>query len=939
VSQNPARDLPDAHEGLCYTANRKAGLLLQLSLLLVLPLLSLLLASPARALNQRTYPLQELVRDSEFIGLGRAVAVDIPKMRAALLVEESLKGEVAYKWMALNVAPGGWGHPPAMIRRLGAGVPIVFFAARVKGRHVVLGYTNGTWFQITAPDGPDPDHLPWTFTHIEVFLRRTFTGTTAEMEALLRDVIAGKRDAPPPNPGAGAGMGPEAPGDFKPQKPLPPLPDYIQKAMAEPKSGGVTRQVKVRPLTPDEQKWVDERAKQFQRPPEETAMLLAQANYEIRDAQRALEYERDHGRGGNRAWVRSAEEILDLKQRSERLCWLDIRGVMMRAGELFTPVTDPVDLIHSLRTKFTWDELDPMFDDDKWGRKKLNEEIEKKLAARSPHPLAPGDKAKAVLLDLGFGTQGSGELPMEACGWKPLPGANWDFARRQYDWDGGQSGTQRPGMIKFGAPGSRTNPIANQPPAPGLPLAAKAGSYSGASLWFAAGTGDYQGHGRGGQGAAAYCDQGWIQVRQGETRSFLVIAQVYTPDHTDEVGEPRSGWFYINRPSRYIDAGIRVVDAETRTVSLLPQQALMLKVEPVVGRFDRVLLRVEVRTQQQEGKRNTEGRNEVRVIAYADGIGEVARATADLNGARKADKAALDASDAGVAFAPAFGLRTPGEGYVPEFYLANVAVRQINDGPVDVVRGDLPVPSQAQRAAPVPFVPAPAEAPLKPAAAPAARRPVPAPTLPRPPVAAAVPALAASPPKALKPSPPAAAPPRMTAGKGVASGTAAPPPAAEVKGARSVVLAVDTSSSMGAFIEKARAAVLEALAGLKPGDRFALLDCAAEVRPFAPEWTPATPEHLKKAGEWVRALKVTSGTNTAALLERALSYKGVSQVVMVTDGGPPSRGIMDVNQLLQLVREKNTSAARIDALLVTQAPADNPASRLAQETRGQTRFR
>src|SRR6185437_16067068 len=99
---------------------------------------------------------------------------------------------------------------------------------------------------------------------------------------------------------------------------------------------------------------------------------------------------------------------------------------------------------------------------------------------------------------------------------------------------------------------------------PGIPLAAKAGDYSGASLCFATGMGDYEGRPRGGAGSHAYYDGAWVHVRQGESASFLVVAQLYVPDHTDEVGEPRDGWFYIRRPSRYINAGIRVVDAATR---------------------------------------------------------------------------------------------------------------------------------------------------------------------------------------------------------------------------------------------------------------------------------------------------------------------------------------------------------------------------------------
>src|SRR6185436_2258701 len=113
-----------------------------------------------------------------------------------------------------------------------------------------------------------------------------------------------------------------------------------------------------------------------------------------------------------------------------------------------------------------------------------------------PHPLGAGDHVRGILYTTEFERPAAPALPMETAGWKPLPG-NWDLARRQYDWDGGPSGSQRPGAVQFTAPGSRANPLWNRPPKPGLPLAAKSGEYSGASLWFATGLGDYEGRDRG----------------------------------------------------------------------------------------------------------------------------------------------------------------------------------------------------------------------------------------------------------------------------------------------------------------------------------------------------------------------------------------------------------------------------------------------------------
>jgi Mg-chelatase subunit ChlD len=907
--------------------------------LLCLALLASLRSADARA--QRVYHLQELIRETEVIATARAVVVDRTKMRVALAVDENLKGQAPYRWLVVQLVSGGWDDPGVLVQRLAPGIPLVLFGAKVKGRHVVVGYTNGTWFQISAPEpeGAAPDQLAWTFTMCEVGLRRTFAGPTAELTQIVRDVAAGRRQAPEPNPGMGQGVGAEVPADYKPAAPLPPLPDSVAKALAEPKRAAQVRKLPVRPLTADEQKWVEETARQFQRTPEETAQLLARAEYSLRDAQRALQYEREHGRGGARSWVRSAEEILALKRRSDRLSWLDVRGVLMRAGELFTPHTDPVDLIQGLRTRFSWDELDPMFDDDKWGRKKLGEEVAKRLAARTPHPISPGDHLAGLLYEADFGGAMSGELPMESCGWKPLPGRDWDLARRQYDWDG-ESGGQVPGSVPLVVPGSRTNPIKNSPPKPGIPLAASAGSYSGAALWLATGAGDYQRQGRGSPGSHAYYDDGWLEVRQGEQRTFLVSAQVYTPDHTDEVGEPRSGWFYIRRTSRYIDAGVRIVDAQTRSVSLVPQQALMLKLEPAEDRFDRVLLRVDVLTHREPGKRNTEGRNEVKLIAYADGIGEVARSVVDLNPARRGTDAALDTSDAGVALAPAFGVRGANDGYTPELFIAALRVQQINDGEVRIVRGDgTPRPRAARFAA--------ARRASRPGASDARKAPgaetvvarAAAGPLPAPPrlAAARLDKLELN-ARVREPQPRLPAPRETPAAARMAKveASALLPPR---KGARSLIIAIDTSSSMRPYFEKARAAALELLAGLKAGDRFVLLNYYSQVEPYAPEWTPATRENLQKAAAWVQALPVASGTNTSTMLERALGFRGLTAVVLITDGGAPTAGVTDPAQLLAFTHDRNRLQARLDVVLVAPAPSDNLASRLAAENGGLTRFR
>jgi hypothetical protein len=398
----------------------------------------------------------------------------------------------------------------------------------------------------------------------------------------------------------------------------------------------------------------------------------------------------------------------------------------------------------------------------------------------------------------------------------------------------------------------------NQPPPPGLPLASGAGTYSGAALWFGAGTGDYDGKPRG-PVCRAFYDREWLKVKAGESRSFLFVAQVYVPDHTDEVGEPRAGWFYMRRPSRYVDLGVRVVDAATRTVSQTPEAALFLPVEPALDRFDRILLRVDVRARRTDSAGRSEP-GELKVIAYLDGIGEVARATVELKPPRR--PAATDLDDGSIALAPALGIRTAADGYVPEVYLASLRAQQINDDPIEVLRPE---------GGPPPPAPSPVD------------------------------------------------------------GTPSPRP---FRSPRSVVIAVDTSSSMTSVLDRARAAAAEVLVALKPGERFAILDCAGDVRDYAPGWTTVTAESVKAAVMWVQRLQARAGTNTSVMLERAFAYRGLNYLAVVTDGGAPTLGLTDQNQLVRRARELNAPDARVDALLVGDAPADNPAARIARENGG-----
>lgn len=105
---------------------------------------------------------------------------------------------------------------------------------------------------------------------------------------------------------------------------------------------------------------------------------------------------------------------------------------------------------------------------------------------------------------------------------------------------------------------------------------------------------------------------------------------------------------------------------------------------------------------------------------------------------------------------------------------------------------------------------------------------------------------------------------------------------------RELVLVIDTSGSMeGLSIRQARAALVEALARLRPGDRFNLIQFNSITEQLFEHAVPADPGHLRVAADWIAALQATGGTEMLPALDLALQGEApagyVRQVVFVTD--------------------------------------------------------
>ena len=129
------------------------------------------------------------------------------KPSTVLVLEDNLKGESPFKRIPINLTGDKQKHTPQLLRRIAPDVALVVgIKKQSDGKFMMLAYTNGTWFQ--ALGQTDGDQTRWAFTHCEIYLRRTFHGTTAELKQAVTDVLAGKAKPPPPDPKAAPGFGP-----------------------------------------------------------------------------------------------------------------------------------------------------------------------------------------------------------------------------------------------------------------------------------------------------------------------------------------------------------------------------------------------------------------------------------------------------------------------------------------------------------------------------------------------------------------------------------------------------------------------------------------------------------------------------------------------------------------------------------------------------------
>lgn len=172
----------------------------------------LVFASPAAAVIKVLLPLGQVMNESSAIIVTRVERLDAEKLGLVLVAEKSLKGTAALDRIPISLKGDAESdkekQTPELLKRLAPGLPVILFIHKQPQGYMVLAFTNGTWFQVLSQgEGKD---LRWAYTHCEVYLRRTYKGTTAELEQTVTDVLAKKKRPPAPNPKEPAGLGPEA---------------------------------------------------------------------------------------------------------------------------------------------------------------------------------------------------------------------------------------------------------------------------------------------------------------------------------------------------------------------------------------------------------------------------------------------------------------------------------------------------------------------------------------------------------------------------------------------------------------------------------------------------------------------------------------------------------------------------------------------------------
>ncbi len=136
---------------------------------------------------------------------------------------------------------------------------------------------------------------------------------------------------------------------------------------------------------------------------------------------------------------------------------------------------------------------------------------------------------------------------------------------------------------------------------------------------------------------------------------------------------------------------------------------------------------------------------------------------------------------------------------------------------------------------------------------------------------------------------------------------------------RELIFVIDTSGSMhGTSIDQAKRALALALDGLKPTDRFNVIQFNSITHSLFPRSVTADASRVRAAKSYVRSLKANGGTNMRPALEKALraatTETHLRQIIFITDGS-----VGNEQELYKLI-EQDLAQARLFTVGIGSAP-------------------
>ena len=185
--------------------------------------LAIVFTSQAHGIIKATSPLSLFVRDATMIVQVRVTKFVPDDKRMEFNVEEDIKGKLPQRTMPVvwKLEPDskweGIRVLPRVLKSFGKDQQAILFINDTGGfwhnkgntrkNPIAFGFTNGSWFCLESRK-LDDGKLLWILAQGEPYLRTTFKGTTAELNKVLVDHLAGKGKLPDPVKSE-PGFGPE----------------------------------------------------------------------------------------------------------------------------------------------------------------------------------------------------------------------------------------------------------------------------------------------------------------------------------------------------------------------------------------------------------------------------------------------------------------------------------------------------------------------------------------------------------------------------------------------------------------------------------------------------------------------------------------------------------------------------------------------------------